>query len=110
MIREDLSARHGELFPVLLQTFVHCEIALIQYRTAVSLDVAGASTLLLFGSTVLRHGGSGEEKRQGADNKRNQARVDTQSLSVESLRLLLRPGTAVDGGVRNASKRSFTIA
>ena len=35
---------------------------------------------------------------------------NTQSLSLWSLRLLLWPGTAVDGGVRNASKRSFTIA
>jgi CRP/FNR family transcriptional regulator, cyclic AMP receptor protein len=33
-----------------------------------------------------------------------------QSLSVGSLRLLLWPGTAVDGGVRNASKRSLTMA
>ena len=69
MIREDLSARHGELLPVLLKAGQHCEIALIQYRTAVSLDVAGASTLLLFSSTVLRHGDTGKEKGQGADDK-----------------------------------------
>jgi hypothetical protein len=54
---------------VLLQAGEHREIALIQYRTAVSLDVAGACTLLSFGSTVLRHGGTGKEKRQGTDDK-----------------------------------------
>jgi hypothetical protein len=69
MIRKDLSARHGERLPVLLKAGQHREIALIQYRTAVPLDVASACTLLLFGSPVLRHGGTGEEKRQGADDK-----------------------------------------
>jgi hypothetical protein len=34
---------------------------------------------------------------------------NTQSFSVWSLLLLLWLGTAVGGGVRNASKRSFTI-
>jgi hypothetical protein len=37
-------------------------------------------------------------------------RGNIQSFSVWSFRLLLWPGAAVDGGVRNASKRSFTIA
>jgi hypothetical protein len=69
MIREDLSARHGELLPVLLKAGQHCEIALIRYRTAVPLDVAGACTLLLIRSSVLPHRGTGEEKRQGADDK-----------------------------------------
>jgi hypothetical protein len=69
MIREDLSARHGELLSVLLKAGQHRKIALIQYGTAVPLDVAGACTLLLFGSSVLRHGGAGEEKRQGAKDK-----------------------------------------
>jgi hypothetical protein len=63
MICEDLSARHGKLFPVLLEAGQHSEVALIQYRTAISLDVAGASALLLFGRPVLRHGGTGKEKR-----------------------------------------------
>jgi hypothetical protein len=62
MIGEDFSTRRCELLPVLLQAGQHSEIALIQYRTAVSLDVASASTLLLFGSTVLCHGGTGNEK------------------------------------------------
>lgn len=69
MIREDLSARHGELLPVLLKAGQHCEIALIQYRTAVLLDVAAACTPLLLGSSVLRHGGTAEKKRQGTDDK-----------------------------------------
>jgi hypothetical protein len=60
-IGEDLSAKHGELFQILLKAGEHSDVALLQYRTAVPLDVAGACTLLLFGSTVLRHG--------GADNK-----------------------------------------
>ena len=46
-----------------LEAGQHGEIALIRYRTTVPLDVTGASALLLFGSTVLRHGGTGKEKR-----------------------------------------------
>lgn len=41
---------------MLLEAGLHSEIVLIQYRATVPLDVAGASALLLFGSTVLRHG------------------------------------------------------
>jgi hypothetical protein len=55
--------------PVLLKAGQHREIALTQYRTAVSLDVAGACALLLISSTVLRHGGTGKEKRQGTGDK-----------------------------------------
>jgi hypothetical protein len=40
---------------MLLEAGQHSEIALIQHRTAIYLDVAGASALLLFGSTVMRH-------------------------------------------------------
>jgi hypothetical protein len=69
MIRKDPSTGRDELFPVLLKARQHREIALIQYRTTVSLDVAGARTLLLLGSTMLRHGGAGKEKREGADAK-----------------------------------------
>jgi hypothetical protein len=69
MIRKNLSTRRGEFFPMLLEAGQHSEIALIQYRTAVPLNVAGAGTLLLFGSTVLRHGGTAKEKRQSADEK-----------------------------------------
>ena len=54
---------------MLLEAGQHREIALIQYRTAVLLDVAGASALLLFGSPVLRHGGAAEENRQSADDE-----------------------------------------
>lgn len=69
MIRKDPSTGRDELFPVLLKARQHREIALIQYRTTVSLDVAGARTLLLLGSTMLGHGGAGKEKREGADAK-----------------------------------------
>ena len=69
MIRKDFSARRGELFPILLETGQHSEIPLIQYRTAVPLDVAGASALLLVGSAVLCQGGTGKEKRQSADGE-----------------------------------------
>jgi hypothetical protein len=55
--------------PVLLKAGQHREIALIQYRTTVFLDTASACTLLLFGSTMLRHGSIGEEKGQGADDE-----------------------------------------
>ena len=43
-------------------------------------------------------------------NVRSRQRWNNQSVSVWSFRLLLWPGTAVDGGVRNASNRSFTTA
>jgi hypothetical protein len=56
VISEDFSTRRGELFPVLLEAGQHSEIALIQYRTAVPLNVAGASARLLFGSAVLPPG------------------------------------------------------
>jgi hypothetical protein len=32
-------------------------------------DIAGASALLLFGSAVLRRGGTGKEKRHSADDE-----------------------------------------
>jgi len=69
MIRKDLSAHRGEFSPMLLKTCQHCEIALIQHRTAVPLDIAGARALLLLGSTVLRHGGAGRDKRQSDDDE-----------------------------------------
>jgi hypothetical protein len=47
VIVKNFSTRRGELFPVLLEAGQHSEIALIQYRTAVPLNVAGASALLL---------------------------------------------------------------
>lgn len=54
---------------MLLEAGQHSEIALIQYRTAVPLNVAGASALLLFGSAVLRQGGTGKEKRHSANDE-----------------------------------------
>ena len=54
---------------MLLEAGQHSEIALIQYRTAVPLNVAGASALLLFGSAVLRQGGTRKEKRHSADDE-----------------------------------------
>ena len=68
VIGKDLFTSRRELFPMLLKAGEHSEIALIQYRTAVPLDVAGASALLLFSSTVLRLGCTAEEKRQSADD------------------------------------------
>jgi hypothetical protein len=71
MIRQNLSTGRGELFPMLLKAGQYGEIALIQYRTAVPLDIARACALLLFGTTVLRHGGVGNEKQQtGGDKKK----------------------------------------
>jgi hypothetical protein len=69
MIRQNLFASHREFFAILLKAGQHGEVALIQYRTAVPLDVAGAGALLLFGSTVLRHGRTGRKKRKGADDE-----------------------------------------
>jgi hypothetical protein len=43
----------------------HNEIALIRQQTAVPLDLAGASPLLLFGSTVQRHGGVRKKSETG---------------------------------------------
>ena len=58
VVREDFSARRGQFFPMFLQAGQHCKIALIKYRTAIPVDIAGAGALLLFGSTVLRQGGT----------------------------------------------------
>lgn len=69
VIGENLSASRGELFPMLLQTGQYREIALVQHRTAVPLYINRARALLLFGSTVLRHGGAGQEKRRKASGK-----------------------------------------
>jgi hypothetical protein len=68
VIGEDLSTSRGELFPMLLEAAQHGEIALIQDRTAIPLNVASARALLLVGSTVLRHCGTGKQKRQSAGN------------------------------------------
>lgn len=68
VIGEDLSTSLGQLFPMLLEAAQHGEIALIQDWTAIPLNVAGARVLLLFGSTVLRHSGTGEQERQSAGN------------------------------------------
>ena len=62
MVGEDFPTRCREFFPMLLQTGQHCEIALINYRTAISLDIADAGAVRLFGSTVLRQGGIGKEE------------------------------------------------
>ena len=56
VIRQDLSAHRGEFCPMLLKAGQHRKIALIQHRTAVPLDIAGARALLLLGSTVLSYG------------------------------------------------------
>jgi hypothetical protein len=69
VIVKDFSTRRRELFPVLLEAGQNGEIALIQYWTAVPLNVAGACALLLFGSTMLRQGGAGKEERHSADHK-----------------------------------------
>ena len=69
VVGKNLSAIRGEFFPMLLQAGQYGEVALIQHRAAVPPDVAGASALLLFGSTVLGHGGTGKAKRQSADDK-----------------------------------------
>jgi hypothetical protein len=69
MVRENLFARHGEFFAILLKAGQNGEVALIQYRTEVPLDVAGAGALLRFGSTVLRHGRTGRNKRKDPDDE-----------------------------------------
>jgi hypothetical protein len=66
VIRQDLSAHHGEFCPMLLKAGQHRKIGLIQHGTAVPLDIAGARALLLLGSTVLSYGGTGRDKRQSA--------------------------------------------
>ena len=50
---------------MLLKAGQHSEIALIQYRTAEPLDVASASALLLFRSTVLPHSRAGAVTARG---------------------------------------------
>jgi hypothetical protein len=56
VIRKNPFTTGGELFPMSLKAGQHIEIALSQHRTAVPVDIARASALLLFGSAVLcRH-------------------------------------------------------
>lgn len=69
MIRKDLSTGRGEFLPMLLEACQHREIALIEHWTAIPMNIAGASSLLLLGSTVLRDRSTGKEKRQGAEEK-----------------------------------------
>ena len=59
VIRRGPFCTRGEFCPMLLKAGQHSEIALIQYRAAIPLDIAGARALLLLGSTVLRHGSTG---------------------------------------------------
>jgi hypothetical protein len=54
---------------MLLKARQHSEIALIEHRTAVPMNIVSASLSLLFGSTVLRDRCTGQEKRQGAEEK-----------------------------------------
>jgi hypothetical protein len=67
MIRKNLFAGRREFLPVLLEAAQHGEIALVEHRTAVPMNIAGASSVLLFGSTMLRDRSIGQDKRQGAD-------------------------------------------
>ena len=54
---------------MLLQARQHGEIALIEHRTAVRVNIVGASLPLLFSPTVLRERSTRKEKRQGTDEK-----------------------------------------
>jgi hypothetical protein len=45
----------GELVPMFLKASQHREIALIEHRAAVPMDIARAGTPLLWGANVLRH-------------------------------------------------------
>ena len=54
---------------MLLKTAQHREIALIEHRAAIPLDIPRASALLLFVTTVLRDGATGSEKRQTGGEK-----------------------------------------
>ncbi len=69
MVSQNLPAGGGELFAMLLKTAQHREIALIEHRAAIPLDIARASALLLFVATVLRNGATGSEKRQTGGEK-----------------------------------------
>ena len=55
VVRKNLFAGSGELVPMLLKTGQHCEIALIEHRAAVPMDIARAGSPLLLGANVLRH-------------------------------------------------------
>ena len=100
VIRKNPFTRRGELFPMLLKAGQHSEIALSQHRTAVPVDIARASALLLFGSAVLCHGGTGKEKRESADDEhifihgnlfsRNEGAVSTGSDLRQGLRFATR--------------------
>jgi hypothetical protein len=55
VIRQNPFAGSGELVPMLLKAGQHCEIALIEHRAAVFVDIARAGSPLLLGANVLRH-------------------------------------------------------
>jgi hypothetical protein len=55
---------------MLLEASQHGEIALTKHRAAVSLNIAGARALLLFGAAVLRHRGIWNEKRKTGGNRK----------------------------------------
>ena len=55
VIRQNPFAGSGEFVPMLLKAGQHCEIALIEHRAAVPMDIARAGSPLLLGANVLRH-------------------------------------------------------
>jgi hypothetical protein len=69
VVGQNFPAGRGEPLPMLLKASQHREIALIEYRTAVPLDIAGARALLLFGTTVLRDGCARNENYQKGSGK-----------------------------------------
>ena len=93
---------------MLLEGGEHSEIALIQYRTAEPLDVASASALLLFDSTVLPmvaperktvrrsvHSSSGKPicAGVGAVTARGGRKYRTGMSSVQIITRLIRPSS-----------------
>ena len=54
----------------MLQARQHCEIALINYRAAIRLDITGAGALLLW-FPMLRQGSIAKEARQSIDDDKN---------------------------------------
>jgi hypothetical protein len=76
-----------------LKTGQHGEIALIEHRAAVGLDIARASTLLLIGATVLGNGGTRSKKRQSGGEKKifGHRRLSEWQQWFGAGRLALRP-------------------
>jgi hypothetical protein len=93
--RKEPSYNSRRVFPKLWKAGHHSEIALIQQLTAVPLDLAGTSALLLFGSTVQCHGGVRKRKRNRQEKFYSGSLLERRRWSDGDIRRGLRVGADI---------------